>query len=504
VPDLHPRDPTGPTFRHGVASGDPLPDRVILWTRVTTGEASVPVRWTVARDDGLDDVVASGETVAHRDHDHTVKLDVPGLSPATSYHYAFEALGDRSPVGRTRTAPAGDVGHLRFAFTSCAKYEDGFFNVYGRIGDRDDLDLVVHLGDYVYEYGSDDRSPDIGRAPVPGHDLKSLDDYRTRYGLYRLDPDTQALHARHPTVHVFDDHEFANDRWREGAKAHDPRVDGPWEDRAAAALRAWYEWLPVRVPDLDRPERIYRRIPLGSLADLILIDCRSWRDEQTTPPAMYDEARELLGVEQHDWLVDRLRGSTATWRFLGNPIMVGQVYTHLLPDWLVEPLAELGILAEDVDASPDQWDGYPAARDRFFSAVRREGTTNLVVLSGDVHTGWALHLQEDPTDTIEPVGVEFVSPSVTSQNLNEKVGDETRRGGPDVEATVVEEHPHVTWCEFDDHGYVVVDVTPARVRAEWWMVDTVLERTDGERLAGAWEVREGTSRLYEGVTDGTT
>jgi alkaline phosphatase D len=494
--ETHPRAGSGPVFRHGVASGDPLPDRVMIWTRVTTAETSVPVRWIVARDEDLEEIVVRGTTTCQRTHDHTVKLDVPGLAPATPYYYAFEVEGERSPVGRTRTAPAGHTDHVRFGFTSCAKYEDGYFNAYARLAERDDLDLVVHLGDYIYEYGSDDRAPSIGREPLPAHDLKSLDDYRTRYAQYRLDPDTQALHARHPTVHVFDDHEFANDRWRGGAKAHDPRLDGPWEARAAAALQAWYEWLPVRVPDPDVPERIYRRLPLGALADLILIDCRSWRDAQATPPEMYDEERELLGRAQHAWLVERLRSSTATWRFVGNPIMVGHVYTHLLPDWLTDPLAELGILTEDLDASPDQWDGYPAARDRLFSAVRREAATNLVVLSGDVHTGWALHLQEDPTDTIEPVGVEFVSPSVTSQNLNEKVGEAARREGPDVEATVVEQHPHVAWCEFDDHGYVVIDVTPERVRAEWWMVETVLERAEGERLASAWEVREGTSRLY--------
>lgn len=200
---------------------------------------------------------------------------------------------------------------------------------------------MVHPGDYLYEYGNDrDASPggEIGRAHVPDHPLK--------------------------------------------------RLDGPFEERAAAALHAWYEWLPVRMPDPDDPGRIYRRFPVGDLLDLIMIDVRSFRDRQTTPPEMYDTDRRLLGPDQERWLLDRLRESTARWRLVGNPIMVGQVYSHLLPEWLWEPLAELGMLAEDAyNAQPDQWDGSPAARDRLFSHIRRERIDNVVFLAGDVHSG---------------------------------------------------------------------------------------------------------------------
>ncbi|MBW3576691.1 MAG: alkaline phosphatase D family protein [Actinobacteria bacterium] len=494
-----PRDVNGPTFQHGVASGDPEADRVVLWTRVSTPDDPVDVRWRIARDEDLSDVVASGVTTTGSDRDRTVKIDVPGLSPATTYFYAFEAAGERSPVGRTRTAPVGATDAVKLAFTSCAKYNDGFFNAYGRIADRDDLALVVHLGDYIYEYGTEDRSPGaaIGRAHVPDHDCVSRDDYRTRYALHRLDPDCQRMHQRHPTVHVFDDHEFADDRWREGASKHDPQLHGRFDVRADAALRAWYEWLPVRMPDRDHPARIYRRFPLGDVADLLMIDCRSWRDEQVGPPTMYDDVRELLGAEQRRWLCERLAGSTARWKLVGNPIMVGQCYTHLLPDWLGPPLAELGILTEERHgANPDQWDGYPGDRGRVFAAIRRDQVRNVVLLSGDVHTCWALHLLEDPTQDIEPVAVEFVTPSVTSQNLNEKLGEDRDREAEGVEVTVMRDNPHVHWCEFDAHGYVVMDVTPARIRGEWWAVDTVLERSDGEALLSSWEVRDGTSRLH--------
>jgi alkaline phosphatase D len=496
------------TFAHGVASGDPLPDRVIIWTRVTTPEPSVEARWVVATDDGLEEVVASGMTTTTRDRDLTVKIDVPGLRAGTTYWYAFELGDECSPVGRTRTAPDGDVDRLRIAFCSCAKYDDGYFNAYGRIADRDDLDVVLHLGDYFYEYGTDERSPGWGemdRRMLPQHDCRTLDDYRTRYAQMRLDPDCQRLHATHPTVHVHDDHESADDRWREGADNHDPHVDGPFEERAAAALRAWYEWLPVRVADPDRPDRIYRRLPYGSLADVLMLDCRTWRDEQVGPPAMYDQEREMLGRHQHEWVCDQLARSTATWKLVGNPVMVGQVYTTLLPQQLAGPLAELGILTDDVGsvtASADQWDGYPAARARLFSRIRRDQVSNVVFLSGDVHTSWAVELREDPTLTVEPVEVEMVTPSVTTQNLDEKIDDE------DVDIRQVEDevrgqNPHIRWCEFDDHGYVLLDVTRDRLRAEWWAVETVLEPHEGEYRVAAFEVREGTSRLYAEAGEAT-
>ncbi|MBW3561562.1 MAG: alkaline phosphatase D family protein [Actinobacteria bacterium] len=496
-----PRDPEGPTFQHGVASGDPLQDHVLIWTRISTPDAHPEVRWVVAHDEELSDPVATGITTTDASRDHTVKVDVPGLAPATTYYYGFEFDGEASPTGRTRTAPAEGVGddHLRVAFASCAKYDDGFFNAYARIADREDLDLVVHLGDYFYEYGNDGSSPgpDMGRAMIPDHDCKTLDDYRTRYAQMRLDDDCRRMHERHPTVHVFDDHECGDDRWREGADNHDPAVDGPFEERAAQALQAWYEWLPVRVPDRDDPARIYRRLPLGGLADLIVIDCRSWRDRQATPPEMYREDRQLLGEPQHRWLCQRLRDSEATWKLVGNPIMVGQVYTHLTPDWLGRPLAELGILTEEEHgASPDQWDGYPAARSRLFAQLRQDQVRDPVFLSGDVHTAWACHLMEDPTDMIEPLAVEFVTASITTQNLNEKIGDDERTREVDVEGTVMRDNPHIQWCEFDDHGYVLLDIDPGRILAEWWFVDTVEEPSDNESMKSSWEVREGTSLLY--------
>lgn len=501
---LSTRDPARlDTFAHGVASGDPLASQVVIWTRVSTTEPDPEVEWVVARDPDLEDVVASGRTTTSVERDLTVKVDVGGLAPATDHWYAFRHAGETSPVGRTRTAPTRQVDRLRLAFTSCARWIDGWFNVYGRIADRGeagDLDLVLHLGDYFYEYGNDRVSSpgaEIGRVHVPDHTLKSLDDYRTRYAQHRLDDDCRRAHQAAPWVCVFDDHEVVNNRWRDGGGDHDERVDGAFDVRAAAALQAWYEWLPVRQPDADDPTRIYRRLPMGDLADLVVLDVRSFRDQQATPPAMYAADREMLGAEQHRWLADRLRRSTARWKLLGTPVMVGQVYSNLLPDWLGAPLAELGLLTDDRHgAQPDQWDGYPAARDRLFSLLREARLQDVVFLSGDVHSGWALDVMEDPTDLIEPLAVEFVTPSITSQNLNEKVGEHTRESGEDVEKAIREVNPHVRWTELDDHGYVLLDVDRERVAAEWWCVETVRERDDREFRKASWEVRAGTSRVY--------
>lgn len=249
-------------FRHGVASGDPDLDRVVIWTRVTTEtEEPVELRWRVAADAQLSQPVARGTTIAAPDTDFAAQVDVDGLQPDTHYWYAFDAGDERSPVGRTRTLPGADVDHLRFAVVSCAKFNAGFFNGYARIADRDDLNFVLHLGDYIYEASqtppaSQTPGADIGRPFEPLHECKTLDDYRRRYAQYRADPDTQQMHHAHPLLTTLDDHEFADGAWRGGADEHKPERDGPWELRRAAAFQARAEWLPQRLPDPADPDRV--------------------------------------------------------------------------------------------------------------------------------------------------------------------------------------------------------------------------------------------------------
>jgi alkaline phosphatase D len=264
---------------HGVASGDPLRDRVVIWTRVTC-ESPEPVEaaWMVARDPQLRDVVASGRTVAELDADFSVHVDVENLEADHHAFYAFESLGDRTPTARTRTLPV-DSEHFRFAMVSCAKFNAGFFNVYARIADRKDLNFLLHLGDYIYEASQTPppcQTPgaDIGRAFEPRHECVSLQDYRRRYAHYRGDADLQRLHRTHPFLATVDDHEFADGAWRDGATEHREERDGSWRDRRAAAFRAPREWMPYRLPDPSDPQRVFRTISLGKLADLCLIDTR--------------------------------------------------------------------------------------------------------------------------------------------------------------------------------------------------------------------------------------
>ena len=296
-------DPALAPFLHGVASGDPLADRVVLWTRVTPDRppASIPVRFVVARDPELRDVVATGAAQATAERDHTVKVDVGGLSPRTTYYYAFVALGRRSAVGRTLTAPAAGqpVDRLRFAVATCAKYDVGFFNAYARIAEAD-VDAVLHCGDYLYESKTDsDVLP--GREPTPETEIVTLEEYRARHAQYKTDPDLQRMHQQHPMVATWDDHESSNDSWVDGASSHDPEREGPWPVRKAVAQRVYDEWMPIRLPVPGDPTRIYRSSAYGDLADLVVLDTRlEGRSQQLqgldgdqviTDPAVRDPAR---------------------------------------------------------------------------------------------------------------------------------------------------------------------------------------------------------------------
>ena len=322
---------TDERFVHGVASGDPLQDRVIIWTRC---EVSGELNWTVASDQALKHVVRKGTATAEESSDLTVKVDVDGLDPGTAYWYFFESDGVTSPVGRTKTLPK-NPNHIRFAMYSCAKFAAGYFNGHACMAERDDLDFVICLGDYIYEYSNEDKGlgEKIGRAFEPDNECRTLEDYRTRYSQYRRDKMLQQNHQSHPFINIVDDHEFCDNTWRDGAGRHDESEDGPWSERKAAAFQAWREWIPIRLPDPEDESRIYRAFPLGELADLILLDTRTRRDEQSKDEEEIEhEDRTLLGEEQFEWFTSACDKSKATWRIIANGVMIGQVESDFMPE----------------------------------------------------------------------------------------------------------------------------------------------------------------------------
>lgn len=495
-------------FQHGVASGDPLADRVILWTRVSPANAAretLAVRWEVARDPAFTAIVARGLARAEAARDFTVKVDAAGLSPATTYYYRFQSLGRHSPVGRTRTLPVGATPRLRIAVASCSNHAAGYFNAYRRIAERADLDLVIHLGDYLYEYGPDTYGS--VRTPEPAAEIVSLQDYRFRHAQYKRDADLQEAHRQHPFVCVWDDHEVTNDAWRDGAQNHTEGAEGRWPERVAAALQAYYEWMPVRQPDPADPRREQRAFRLGDLADLSMLETRLQARSQQLPAtvqtpfgpgftqsgAFLDPQRTLLGAEQEAWLIDRLRGSTATWKLVGQQVMFAPLKL------VAAPRAAGG----GVFANPDQWDGYQPARDRLFDALRggngRSPIDDVVVLTGDIHSAWAADLTPDPNNPSPASGgydpatgagslaVEFVCSSVTSPGLNDPGGA--------IAGLLRGVNPHFKHVDFTRRGYTLLDLTPERIVAEWWTVETVSQPSPLESFSVAFEVRRGSNRL---------
>ncbi len=462
-------------FRHGVASADPLPDGVLLWTRCSTdAQEPLAVGWWVSASPERSKVVARGITEASADRDHTVHVDVGGLEPATTYWYGFTAGDARSAVGRARTTPAADdpVQHLRVGLTSCASWPCGYFNAYANLARRD-LDLVVHVGDYLYENDGVSLTTKAVRAHRPSRALHTLDDYRRRHAQYRTDPDLQALHARHAMVAAWDDHDIVGGAWRDGATAHRPGLDGDWAERRAAAVQAYLEWVPVRTGGAGSGS-VHRRLGLGPLADVVMLDTRligrdrPAADGRAVLHLGYGE-RALLGEDQWRWLEGQLAAAAKPkWVLLGNQVVLA-------------PVRALG-LGGGRGINPSQWDGYPAERERLYRLLRSTGwSTDVAVLSGDLHSSWASDL---------PVGAEFVTPSVTTDAFAPTVLPVEAAARP-AAWWIRTQNPHVRMVDLRHHGYVVVDVTPDRLQADWWHVDTIARRDQSERWAGGWRLTHG-------------
>jgi len=478
---------TAPVFRHGVASGDPRSDRVLLWTRVSGATGEVAVRWTLAANPTLTRVVARGETRTGAARDFTVKVDATGLTPGTTYYYRFEALGSRSAIGRTRTLPADGTERVRLALASCSNYPYGYFNVYARLAERSDLDLVLHLGDYIYDYQQGRYAdPDLAaaRAVDPPTEILALDDYRRRYALYRTDPDLQAAHRQHVFVCVWDDHEIANNAWRDGAENHQAN-EGDYHVRRAAAYQAYLEWLPVREAPSARQPQLYRSFAVGDLADLVMLDTRViGRDAQVDRADVLDvedPRRSLLGAGQEGWLEGELaesRRAGVRWQVLGQQVMFA-------------PQTAAGQTAGNADS----WDGYRVSRSRVLDMVERHKVENLVVLTGDVHSSWAYDLPRGISDAYDPatgrgsLGVEIVCPAVSSPVPF------TRENAAERLAAITTARSHLKFMDGLSRGYVVLELTRARLQADWWHIDSVKTRHAEQHFAKGLVCEAGSRHL---------
>jgi len=466
-------------FSHGVASGDPTSDAIVLWTRVSPdAPGKVQVVWEMALDPAFEERIASGKLTTNEKRDYTVKVDVRKLRWGRDYYYRFMAGGQTSPVGRTRLAPAaGDVvERVRLGVVSCSSWAHGWFHGYEKLAAQLDVDLVVHLGDYIYEYAT--GAYGSARAYDPPHEIVSLDDYRRRHAQYRTDDRLQLLTQQVPLVTVWDDHEVANDSWQKGAENHSEE-EGRYRKRLLAAKRAYFEWMPIRD---NGARKVYRTVEYGDLLDLLMMDTRHAKRAQQLGilgPEVVDDPpkRQVLGPQQEAWLRKALRKSGARWKLLGQQVVMAQLRIPLGGQTLV---------------NLDAWDGYPNARRRLFSLIRETGASDVVVLTDDIHASGAAELSEDPfTDPSSPLGVELVTPAITSPFPLANIG-----------GLVQAANPHLKFVQTGLRGYMLVDVTAERLSARWFLLDGVEDPENAtETLEAALEVDAGTARLRTVAVD---
>jgi alkaline phosphatase D len=484
-------------FTHGVASGEPGTDSMLLWTRYVpvADVGTVRLEAEVALDPEFTKPIPAGSVRTGVFRDWTAKVTVDGLNPGTRYWYRFVAPdGSKSLVGRTKTLPVGDVKRFGLAVFSCSNLPYGRFNAYGHAAARDDFDVWLHVGDYIYESGSGSLNPErlvAERGLAPDHEILAIADYRLRYACYRADPDLQRLHQQAPMVALWDDHESSNDSWEGGADNHQSATEGNWNLRRAAAMQVYREWMPVS----DEPWKAY---PIGTLATLYRTESRLLARTEPlddalkvafqSPDAMalkafrdgpwQDPSLTMLGTTQESWLAHAFKANarTTAWQLVGMGTIIGRtLFPKDIVDWLKPDIKQgtveryrsaLRAAALGLPLWMDRWDGYPQARARLLRAAQ-EADADLVMLAGDSHNAWAYSLVKDG----KPAGVEFAGQAVTSGGIEGDLGVDPRI----VAAGFVAANPEMKWADTSRRGYMMLDVTPQRVTSEWRFLRTIKE-----------------------------
>ena len=530
-------------FLHGVASGDPLQDKVILWTRLTPVDlnARLKVTWEIATDNQFKQNLKTGMVETTKTDDFTVKVDAAGLQANTIYYYRFRFGNKISSVGQTKTLPIS-TNKVTFAVCSCSNYPAGYFYVYREMA-KQNVDVIIHLGDYIYEYGADGYAAEdaakLGRTlPTDNNkEIIKLDDYRKRYALYRQDKDLQAAHQRHPFIVIWDDHELANDTWRDGAENHQSD-EGSFSDRKLAALQAYFEWMPIRPVTSTDHLNIYRQFNFGSLVELTMLDTRIIARDKQLEYADYmtaaglnaqkfqvdltDPKRTLMGYTQRDWLVDKLKQSTATWNVIGQQVLMSKMW---IPAELLLSLGQItsgGASAETlakmnaqitelvtlklrleqgdptltaqektrvttvVPYNLDAWDGYYAERETVYENLASLNK-KVIVLAGDTHNAWASYLYSQKG---QYVGVELATSSVSSPGLEKYLSIPIAQLQQFEFAftTLIDE---LAYCNLNQRGYLLVTLDQAQVQSDWIFVDSIKNA----------EYKVDTSRQYQLVLD---
>lgn len=527
-------NPDWAPFFHGVASGDPLADRVIIWTRLTPEDMETgpyEVSWRVATDPQLENVVQIGTMQTDATKDYTVKVDVSGLSAGTTYYYGFTYEGKHSLTGRTQTSPGSEhVEQLRFGVVSCSNYQAGYFNAYRHLAQRNDLDAIIHLGDYIYEYADGFYGNDgiIAERPLdPTQEIITLEEYRTRYSTYRLDTNLIRAHQQAAFITVWDDHETANDSYRDGAQNHTEGAEGSWEDRKAAGKQAYFEWMPIREQE---NQIVYRTIRYGDLMDLILLDTRlEGRQKQlddVTSEEITDENRTILGPTQKQWFLDQLSNSTAKWKVIGQQV----VFSEFNVGWTSLADNSLGGYNAVESFFLDIWDGYPTERTQILDHIRENSIDNVVILTGDFHSSFAFDVADHPIDVTllenpifgmipfhasndnynqetgdGAVAVEFATPSVTSANFDENGGitlatilqaQMNNVIQPNADLNIGNPNPHMKYVDLIKHGYFLLDLNGDRAQADWFHTD-ILNSDATESFSKAWFTNDQDNHLTE-------